>query len=168
MTDLTCPICGTVFSDEKYRVAERLGRKGYFHLDIWVKCPTCKYTPAFGRELSDAKPVYWRPTNLPLKFRRMVEAAFHKNIPLMHCPFPNCASELELHKIWVHTWKQDQPIPDGQTVRSDAPTDVREAFQFIVSSSDRKEIGKYFIPAGIMAQYKCVNQACKYVRYVTL
>jgi len=162
---LTCPICNTVFDDEEYKIAERLGSLGYMHLDIWVKCPKCKYTPAFGKELSDAKPIYWRPKKLPYTFRKQVENAFLKHTPPLSCPF--CGSSLELHKIWIHTWQKSVDIPNGQAVESQASEVVRNAFQFIVQNSEGK-IGKYFIPAGIMSQWKCTNWKCKYVRYVTL
>jgi len=168
MTDFNCPICGTQFNDDEYRVAERLSSWSYLHLDIWVKCPECKYTPAFGKELSDAKPVYWRPEGLPYNFRKKVETAFKQNIPEQICPF--CKSGMELHKIWVHSWKQRLEWSGDNTdvVQSDAPQDVREAFQFIVSSADKSVVDKYFIPAGILSQYKCTSQKCKYVRYITL
>jgi len=168
MTDFNCPICGTLFNDDEYRVAERLSSWSYLHLDIWVKCPECKYTPAFGKELSDAKPVYWRPEGLPYDFRKQLIDALNQHTPRLNCPF--CKSLLELHKIWVHTWKQKHKWSgsDEDVVKSDAPEDVREAFQFIVTSSDKKVVDKYFIPAGVLSQYKCTNQKCKYVRYITL
>jgi len=160
-----CPICNADIDMHEHLITEKLSAIGYLHLDKWVKCPKCKYTPAFGKELSDPKPIYWRPAGLPLWFRRKVEEAFHKHTPPLNCPF--CTSELELHKIWIHTWKRRQEELLTECVQSDADVDIREAFQFFVTGSKRK-VGTYFIPAGIMSQYKCRNWRCKYVRYVTL
>jgi len=161
---MQCPICGEPLDFEEHRIAERLGALSYLHMDIWVKCPKCKYTPAFGFEIIDSKPIYWHPRNLPAKYKKQVETAIKKHIPVGTCPF-GCTKGMELHKVWINTWKVvdkgdwrgDHFKPEGNISKED---------QFFVQQ--RGKVVNYSLPSGILAQFKCKNPLCKYVRYVTL
>jgi len=163
--EMKCPICKTKMDDEQHRLAERLGALSYLHLDIWVKCPNpkCRYTPAFGREIIDAKPVYWHPPNLPSKYKKQVRDAFKKHIPVGTCPF--CEGDMELHKVWINTWKVADK-EDWQGALFDGVGKVSKADQFFVQQKGK--VVNYSLPSGILAQFKCKNWRCKYVRYVTL
>ena len=83
-----------------------------------------------------------------------------------------CGGETELHKIWVHRWQQqyvDGPVlPINATKGSDRAWQ-RECATFYgkLFFSKMNEEPK-IIPAGVLAQYKCVSKDCKYVRYVSL
>ena len=162
---MNCPICGADIDEDKQQIYEKLSKQGgygYFHLDKWIQCPNpqCHWTPAFGLELEDANPIYWHPQHLPLTSRRNIEAAFHRQYephgPL-HCPFTHCHAELELHKIYVNTWREldGEPTPTGP-------------MQFIIPGHKPKEIHRYFVPGGILGQYKCTNPTCKYVCWTTV
>jgi len=161
---MDCPICSAEIDEVQHKIAEKLSTLGYLHLDIWVKCEKCKYTPAFGRELSDVKPILWYPQKLPVWYKQKVEEAFRKHVPGYNCAF--CNSTMELHKVWVNTWKQIGTFPD-QKITSESPEEVVRAATFIVATGKGK-VGKYCLPSGILAQYKCANWKCKYVRYLTL
>jgi len=128
---------------------------GYFHLDYWIKCPKCKYTPCFGVELSDAKPIYWHPHGLPEWYKTKIVEAINRHITVNPCIF--CGSRMEPHKIWINTWHtvKGQASPSG-------------AVQFLISGHSKKEVNPHYLPSGILIQHKCVKPACKYVRYVTL
>ena len=148
-TVMTCPICGTEIDVDKYMIMDRLSSWGYMHIDVWVKCPKCKYTPCFGKELEDTKPIYWQPSSLPAWYKKAVEKAFDKNVTCDPCLF--CEGKMELHKVWINSYRE---LCDGAT-------------QFVVPDGVEK-IVKYFLPSGILSQFKCVNHKCKYVRYITL
>ena len=150
-----CPICGEPIDRDKHEIMGKLSQWGYLHVDFWVRCPKCKYSPCFGQELSDATPIYWHPAKLPAWYKTACRHALEKHIPPFICLF--CQSTMELHKVYVNSYRA---LCDGAT-------------EFVVPSSGIKEQAEHpvvrrFLPSGILAQYKCVNARCKYVRYVTL
>ncbi len=138
------------------------------HLDVWLQCPRCKYTPCFGREMEDTEPVYFHPRKLPSWYKVKVEQAFHKHIPDMLCTI--CGGEMQLHKVWVNVWKkvkEELVKPKQPPLKSVASKEVMMNYQFLAPTVDGK-LSRYFLPSGLLGQYKCVNWKCKYVRYVTL
>ncbi len=166
---MLCPICGETIDEAKHKLAEKLMNLGYMHLDVWLKCPKCKYAPAFGREMEDTKPVYFYPNNLPFWYRQKLEEAFGRYIADSPCIF--CGGQMELHKIWVNIWKkvEEKPLDNPKKVplKPVADRQVMMHFQFLVPTMEG-DVSKYFLPSGILGQYKCVNWRCKYVRYVTV
>ena len=152
---------------DKSQMAEKLSDQhyGYFHLDILVKCPHCKYTPAFGRELEDSHPIYWYPQHLPMAYKRLLTAAFAKYRPPQPCPW--CHRATELHKVWINAWQKDEPVPSGDVIRPDVAGSAQAHFEFIVPTASRKVHG-YYLPVGILGQMKCTNGLCKYVYYTTI
>jgi len=163
---MKCPICTTEIDETEHKIIEKLGKLGYLHLDTWVKCPKCKFTPCFGKELSDAKPVYFFPSTLPRSYKKMVTEAFHKYIPAIPCIM--CGDKTELHKAWINSWKrQDKLLVTHDNMPCEGSEEVRRGIQFFVPTHDGK-LSTYLLPSGILGQYKCKSQKCKYVRYVTL
>lgn len=156
MSMVPCPICGTMIDRHAQRVAEHLGALGYVHLDYWLKCPTCGYSPCFGQELSDPHPIYWFPTSTPYDQRRRIESALRTHLDPGTCI---CGAKFELHKVWVNTWRMDTRVASGVSIEEDH----HQALMFRT-----KPKGGADIPAGILAQYKCVDPQCKYVRFITL
>ena len=164
---MNCPICGTEIDEYEHKLAEKLTKLGYMHLDVWLKCPKCKYTPCFGKEMEDTKPIYFYPKKLPFWFRKKLEEAFHKYIPPIPCAI--CGAETELHKIWINIWKKvkEENASEKVPLKSVADKETLLNFQFLVPTTEGG-ISRYFLPAGVLGQYKCTNWKCKYVRYVTL
>lgn len=160
---MKCPICGTEIDEYEHKLAEKLTKLGYMHLDVWLKCPKCKYTPCFGKEMEDTNPVYFYPEKLPFWYRKKLEEAFDKYIPDIPCTI--CGSEMQLHKIWINIWKKVREETGKLTSAADGKTLM--AMQFLVPTVEGK-ISRYFLPAGVLGQYKCKNWKCKYVRYVTI
>lgn len=153
---LPCPICGAEINVEEQEIMGHLSTWGYMHVDYWLRCPRCKFSPCFGREMEDTHPIYWNPHDLPDWYKDGVEAAAATHVPPFTCLF--CTSQMELHKVWVNSYRE---LCDGPT-------------QFITPTHKGAEgtpdaqVQRYFLPSGILLQYKCVNWRCKYVRYVTL
>jgi hypothetical protein len=141
---------------DAHRVAEHLGALGYLHLDYWLRCGRCGYSPCFGQELSDPHPIYWFPTILPHDQRVRIETALHHHINPGVCI---CGNMLELHKVWVNTWRLDDSVASGVSIEEDHT----DALMFRT-----KPKGGANIPSGILAQWKCVDPHCKYVRFITL
>jgi len=155
-TVLPCPLCGTPIDREQHRVAEHLGALGYLHLDYWLHCEKCGYSPCFGQELSDPRPIYWFPNTTPHEHRERIVNALRYHIKSGRCI---CNARLELHKVWVNTWRMDTRVASGVSIVEDH----HEALMFRT-----KPRGGANIPAGILAQYKCIDSKCKYVRFITL
>ena len=150
-----CPICNTPIDKDKCEIAGKLSMQGYMHVDYWLRCPKCKYSPCFGKEMEDTKPIYWFPRTLPVWYKKAVVKAAHKHLQNPDCIF--CKSEMELHKIWINSYRE---LCDGPTMFV-TPTKA-------LTEQTKKQIQKYFLPSGILFQYKCVSWRCKYVRYITL
>ena len=156
LTSLPCPLCETPIDREAHRVAEHLGALGYLHLDYWLRCEKCGYSPCFGQELSDPHPIYWFPVTVLYDHRARIEIALHKHINPGVCI---CGADLELHKVWVNTWRMDDRVASGVSIKENH----HSALMFRT-----KPKGGANIPSGILAQYKCVSYKCKYVRFITL
>jgi hypothetical protein len=152
---IPCPICGTAIDMDKAEIMGNLRAQGYLHVDYWLRCPKCKYSPCFGKEMEDTKPIYWFPRRLPEWYKKAVVKAANKYLQNPKCLF--CGSEMELHKVWVNSYRE---LCDGPTMFI-TPNQA-------INKDHSKNIQKYFLPAGILLQYKCTNWRCKYVRYITL
>ena len=146
---IQCPICGEPINRDECEIMGHLSTWGYMHVDYWLRCPKCKYSPCFGKELEDTKPIYWHPQNTPTWYKKAVTKAANKHFPNQQCIFDN--TTMELHKVWINSYRE---LCDGPT-------------QFVLPS-EKDSIQKYFLPSGILLQFKCKNWRCKYVRYVTL
>ena len=154
-TIIPCPICGTDINKDECELMGKLSTQGYMHVDFWLQCPKCKYSPCFGKEMEDTKPIYWFPRRLPSWYKEAVVKAVAKHIHTPTCLF--CGGEMELHKVWINSYRE---LCDGPTMFI-TPTKA-------LSPDPKKHIQKYFLPSGILLQFKCKNWKCKYVRYVTL
>jgi len=154
-TIIPCPICNADIDRHQCELMGRLSSWGYLHVDFWLKCPKCGFTPCFGKEMEDAKPVYWHPTSIPEWLRKAIKEAFKKHIEPVTCLF--CPSKMELHKVYVNSYRELCDGPTGFLVPTSGVGEQKEV-----------PVARRFLPSGILAQYKCVSWRCKYVRYVTL
>lgn len=165
---MKCPVCAAELDEAKHMIAEKLSEYGYFHRDVWLKCERCGYTPVFGKELEKTKPVYFYPPQVNKKKQAKVIKALNKLIepPISVCI---CGDRMILHKVWINTFRHDPfynaplPLTDKELDLSDPQ--ARERY-FLTKAPN----GYYFkvIESGILAQLKCKDRSCKYVRYLTL
>lgn len=174
---ISCPICGTEIDRSKHQIAKRLGSLGYLHADVWLECKKCGYKPVFGTEIEKAKPIYWYPPSVSDEKKKLiVEALARLIIP----PFSTCIckAEMELHKVWVNTYKASDSAPAPKDLRKLNLRDpVNQQRLFFAGRPPRSGFLKAnridpvhikLIESGILAQIKCQDPNCKYVRYLTL
>lgn len=156
---MKCPVCNTILDVAKHKVAQRLGALGYFHKDVWLECPKCGWKPCFGKELGPTNPPYWYPKPLKKwKRKRILRALQRLIIGTDTCIL--CGSKMIVHKVWLNTFKLD--VADTDIVPLNDPS--RKERWFATENEGYIKL----IESGILAQLKCTNQDCKYVRYFTL
>lgn len=145
---MKCPICGATIDTEENKAREALGKLGYLHLDVWLKCPKCGYTPVFGVEKEPSKPPYFRPDTISKEHKqRILKAANYAKTSINICPFCGVGLSRKLMKVHKVFWN------------------VKTKY-FITDPELGGIIGTTTLPCYYLIQLKCPK--CFYVRYFTI